>query len=54
MAIDSTKIRAQNSKERNYNEAKLKALLTEIENKVSAYLKELDQSDPQEEASGVR
>src|SRR6266496_5876966 len=50
VAIDSTKIKAQNSKGRNYSEAKLKVLLAEIENKVSAYLKELDQSDAQEEA----
>src|SRR5436190_7814656 len=50
VAIDSTKIKAQNSKGRNYSEAKLKALLTEIENKVSGYLKELDDSDAQEEA----
>lgn len=51
VAIDSTKIKAQNSKGRNYSETKLKALLAEIEKKVSAYLKELDQSDAQEEAS---
>jgi transposase len=51
VAIDSTKIKGQNAKGRNYSEAKLKALLAEIENKVSAYLKELDQSDAQEEAS---
>jgi len=50
VAIDSTKIKAQNSKGRNYSAAKLKALLAEIENKVKAYLKELDQSDAQEEA----
>jgi transposase len=48
VAIDSTKIKAQNSKGRNYSEAKLKALLAEIENKVSAYLEELDRSDTQE------
>jgi transposase len=48
VAIDSTKIKAQNSKGRNYSEPKLKALLAEIENKVSAYFKELDQSDTQE------
>ena len=53
VAIDSTKIRAQNSKGRNYGEAKLKALLAEIENKVSAYLKELDQSDAQEEVGNA-
>jgi transposase len=53
VAIDSTKIKAQNAKGRNYSEAKLKALLVEIENKVSAYLEELDQSDAQEEASSA-
>ena len=53
VAIDSTKIKAQNSKGRNYNEAKLKVLLAEIENKVSAYLQELDQSDAQEEGNGA-
>jgi transposase len=51
VAIDSTKIKAQNSKGRNYSEAKLKALLAEIENKVSTYLRELDQADAQEEVS---
>jgi transposase len=49
VAIDSTKIKGQNSKGRNYSEAKVKALLAEIEKKVSAYLEELDQSDAQEE-----
>jgi hypothetical protein len=49
VAIDSTKIKAQNAKGRNYSEAKIKALLAEIEKKVSAYLNELDQSDTQEE-----
>jgi transposase len=53
VAIDSTKIKAQNSKGHNYSEAKLKALLAEIENKVRAYLEELDQSDAQEEASSA-
>ena len=48
VAIDSTKIKAQNSKGRNYSEPKLKALLAEIENKVSAYFKKLDQSDTEE------
>jgi len=51
VAIDSTKIKAQNAKGRNYSETKLKALLAEIEKKVSAYLQELDQSDAQEEAN---
>jgi transposase len=53
VAIDSTKIKAQNSKGRNYSEAKVKALLAEIEHKMSGYLEELDQSDAQEEASNA-
>jgi transposase len=51
VAIDSTKIKGQNSKGRNYSEAKLKGLLAEIEKKVSAYLEQLDQSDAQEEGN---
>jgi transposase len=53
VAIDSTKIKAQNSKGRNYSEAKLKAVLAEIEKKVSAYLEELDQTDAREAQSGA-
>ena len=49
VAIDSTKIKAQNAKGRNYSEAKVQALLAEIENKVSAYLKELEEGDAREE-----
>ena len=49
VAIDSTKIKAQNAKGRNYSEAKVQALLAETEKKISAYLKELDQGDAQEE-----
>jgi transposase len=48
VAIDSTKIKAQNSKGRNYSAEKLKAVLAEIEKKVSVYLEELDQADAQE------
>jgi transposase len=51
VATDSTKIKAQNAKGRNYSEIKLKAVLAEIENKVSAYLKELDRNDAREEVS---
>ena len=49
VAIDSTKIKAQNAKGRNYSETKVQALLAEIENKVSAYLHELEEGDAQEE-----
>jgi transposase len=48
VAVDSTKIKAQNSKHRNYSHAKLKALLAEIDNKVGSYLGELDKADRQE------
>src|ERR1700680_2469415 len=51
VAIDSTKIKGQNAKGRNYSEAKLKRLLAAIENTVSAYLEELDQADAQEASS---
>jgi transposase len=50
VAIDSTKIKAQNAKGRNYSAAKVAALLKEVEEKVSSYLAELDARD-QEEAT---
>jgi transposase len=48
VAIDSTKIKGQNAKGRNYSAAKVQALLAEVEKKVSAYLAELDESDAEE------
>ena len=45
VAIDSTKIKAQNAKSRNYSAAKVAAQLKEVEQKVSSYLEELDKSD---------
>ena len=53
VAVDSTKIKAQNSKHRNYSQAKLRALMAEIDGKVSAYLGELDKADRQESESGA-
>ena len=53
VAIDSSKIKGQNSKGRNYSEARRKALLAEIEKKVSSYLKELDQGDAREETNQI-
>jgi len=50
VAIDSTKIKAQNAKGRNYSAARVAALLKEVERKVQSYLEELDQADAQEEA----
>lgn len=49
VAIDSTKIKAQNAKGRNYSAAKVARLLKEAEEKVESYLAELDQSDREEE-----
>jgi transposase len=48
VAIDSTKIKAQNAKGRNYSAAKVQSLLKEVEKKVSSYLEELDQIDAEE------
>jgi transposase len=48
VAIDSTKIKAQNAKGRNYSAARLAAQLKEVETKVASYLAELDEADAQE------
>ena len=48
VAIDSTKIKAQNARARNYSAAKVQALLREVDKKVSTYLQELDQVDAEE------
>jgi transposase len=49
VAIDGSKFRAVNSKERNFTQDKLKKLIVQIDERVTAYLKELDHSDDQEE-----
>ena len=51
MAIDSVKVRAQNSKRHNYNEAKIKRQLSYIEKKISTYLNELDRLDDSESSA---
>jgi transposase len=45
VAIDGTKIRAQNNKSNNYNEAKLKKHLEYIEARAESYINELEQCD---------
>lgn len=50
VAIDGTKIRAQNSKSNNYNEAKLKKHLEYIEGKAASYIAELEQCDKAEDS----
>ncbi len=52
VAIDSTKIAAQNSKAANFSQKKLKVLLKEIDEKVASYLRELDRADAAEPAAG--
>jgi transposase len=49
VAIDGTKIRAQNNKSNNYNEAKLKKHLEYIEAKAENYIYELEQCDLSED-----
>jgi len=48
IAIDGSKFKAVNSRERNYNEKKLNELIAGIDKKVESYLKELDQGDTDE------
>jgi transposase len=49
VAIDGTKIRAQNNKSNNYNDQKLKKHLEYIEAKAESYIQELEQSDASED-----
>lgn len=50
VAIDGSKFKAVNSKSRNFNEAKLKDKLRRIDEKVSSYLKELEEGDKEDES----
>jgi transposase len=49
VAIDGSKFRAVNAKERNFTQDKLTKLIAQIDERVDAYLKELDRSDDQED-----
>ena len=48
VAIDGSKFKAGNSRERNYTQRKLKALTKQTEAKIERYLQELDENDAQE------
>lgn len=48
VAIDGSKFKAVNSKKRNFNEAKLKKRLKDIDEKIESYLKEIDENDNNE------
>ena len=48
VGIDGSKFKAVNSKKRNFNEDKLVKKLKDIEEKIEAYLKELEENDKEE------
>jgi len=48
VAIDGSKFKASNSKKRNFNEAKLRKRIKEIEVKIDGYLSELENNDEKE------
>ena len=50
LGIDGSKFRAVNSKERNFNEAKLADALKRLDEKISRYLKEMGQNDDDDRA----
>ena len=50
-AVDGSKFKAVNSKDRNFTKDKLKKRLEQIEKKIGEYLEELDQADREEEKS---
>jgi transposase len=50
VAIDGSKFRAVNAKERNFTPDKLTKLLAQIDERVEVYLKELDRQDNQDDA----
>jgi transposase len=50
VAIDGSKFKAVNAKERNFTSDKLKNLLQQIDQRVEAYLKDLDGQDNEEDA----
>ena len=53
VAIDGSKCRAVNAKERNFTPDKLKKLLAQIDERVAVYLQELDREDTQEGAGDI-
>lgn len=54
IAIDGTKSRAHNSKKNNYNQKKIDRHFAYIEEKTNQYLKELDESDKNEQTEKVK
>ena len=54
VAMDGTKIRANNSKKNNYRPKKIERHLAYIEEKTNEYFAELDRNDLQEQPEKVR
>lgn len=54
VAIDGSKFRASNSRDRNFNEAKLKRRLQWIEERIAAYLTALQQEDERDSEARAR
>jgi transposase len=48
VAIDGSKFKAVNNRQRNFNQQKLERAITEIDKKIETYLNELDEADEQE------
>jgi DNA-binding transcriptional regulator GbsR (MarR family) len=48
IAIDGSKFKASNSKKQNFNQAKLRKAIKVIEEKIDAYLPELEEKDEEE------
>ena len=52
IAIDGSKFKAVNSRDKNFNETKLKELIANIDARIETYLKELDEGDDDDRPSG--
>ena len=52
VAVDGTRIRAVNSRKRNFTKAKLEKALAESDERLSRYLDRLDEADGQDEGGG--
>ncbi|MBK9301240.1 MAG: hypothetical protein IPN14_11685 [Bacteroidetes bacterium] len=53
IAIDGTKVRANNSKKANFSQRKIDRHIEYIDNKVSEYLKELEEADANDNRTKV-
>lgn len=52
VAVDGSKFKAVNSRDKNFNEKKLQELLARIDEKIARYLKDLDQGDEEDPGGG--